>query len=218
MTQNSQKNKRALTDSYHQNQTSTGLKFGSLQNYTLLPARLADEFLQNNIPYWRIEIHDMMPMPAQGVDMIGKITIGRGDSADMRIDNNLGLMEGVSREHVRLSSTTENLLLTDLGSKNGTLVNGRILEKGEVITVKDGDKITMGNLTVRLQVIDHSTLGELRDFIFQQIEAEIIKRSVASQEDAEVVQDTIAMHFSNTVRYPSTISRWMSDRHSSESE
>ena len=65
------------------------------------------------------------------------INIGRGETADLSIDN-----AGVSRQHARLEMRDNSYLLTDLKSANGTLVNGRKIE--DTVPVTKADRIQIG--------------------------------------------------------------------------
>jgi ABC-type multidrug transport system ATPase subunit/pSer/pThr/pTyr-binding forkhead associated (FHA) protein len=71
------------------------------------------------------------------------VVIGKSADADFIISDVL-----VSRRHARLMHVGSTLFLEDLGSTNGTFVNGRIIS-GQ--PVADGDIITIGNtdLTIR---------------------------------------------------------------------
>jgi len=66
-------------------------------------------------------------------------TMGRAPGVDFVVDAAL-----VSRVHCRLTLSQANeLLLEDLGSTNGTYVNG---EKVNKMTLTDGDKLTVGRV------------------------------------------------------------------------
>lgn len=66
-------------------------------------------------------------------------TMGRAPRADFVVDAAL-----VSRVHCRFTLTPSNELeLEDLGSTNGTFVNGRKIGKA---TLSDGDKLTVGRV------------------------------------------------------------------------
>ncbi|MFO8037216.1 MAG: FHA domain-containing protein [Anaerolineales bacterium] len=63
-----------------------------------------------------------------------QLVIGRTDSCDVIIPN-----RQVSRRHSRLMSSDQGVFLEDLNSKNGTFVNGDIVQ--EKVPIKDGDVI-----------------------------------------------------------------------------
>lgn len=78
-------------------------------------------------------------------------TLGRGSESDLRLDD-----KGVSRRHVKLSAHDGAIIATDLGSTNGTLVNGAPLRSPVVLT--NGSLIRMGNT----RIIFHSSTGGAR--------------------------------------------------------
>ncbi len=66
-------------------------------------------------------------------------TMGRASRADFVVDASL-----VSRVHCRFTlNHTDELELEDLGSTNGTFVNGRKVTK---VLLSDGDKLTIGRV------------------------------------------------------------------------
>ena len=84
--------------------------------------------------------------PLKTYNFTGKqITIGRLPENDIAIDN-----LSVSRKHAVIHSIRSGYVLRDLGSKNGTLLNGEKVEHGEL---KGGDTITIGKYEIAFQVI-----------------------------------------------------------------
>ncbi len=65
--------------------------------------------------------------------------LGRGTDVDIRIDD-----PGVSRHHAQITLGSE-VILRDLGSTNGTLVNGRMVAS---VTLFDGARIQLGTTTL----------------------------------------------------------------------
>ncbi|MEK9164017.1 MAG: FHA domain-containing protein [Chloroflexota bacterium] len=61
---------------------------------------------------------------------------------------------GVSRRHATLQHDAAGVTLTDLGSANGTMVNGRTLEASETVHLKDGDEITLGRLVLNVYFVN----------------------------------------------------------------
>jgi ABC transport system ATP-binding/permease protein len=72
-------------------------------------------------------------MPAGSVK-----TIGRSTGAEFMVDAAL-----VSRLHCQLSATGETLHVKDLGSTNGTYVNGRRVTSAEL---HEGDRLAVGRI------------------------------------------------------------------------
>lgn len=78
------------------------------------------------------------------------MTVGRATS---RADWEIALADtSVSRPHARLDYVDEAWVITDLGSANGTRVNGTpVTEKGRVL--RDGDRITFGSTEVEFRSV-----------------------------------------------------------------
>nr|BFE60496.1 DUF3662 and FHA domain-containing protein [Dactylosporangium thailandense] len=74
----------------------------------------------------------------------GETVIGRGRQVDLRVRD-----EGVSRRHAALRYDGRMVVLTDLGSTNGTRLNDRPVT--EPVAVNPGDVITLGGVTLTVQ-------------------------------------------------------------------
>lgn len=72
------------------------------------------------------------------------IEIGRHPDCGIQLDSNM-----VSRFHARLSSADGGIVLEDLGSGNGSFVNGRKIE--EPLRLKHNDRIKLGPLLLRFE-------------------------------------------------------------------
>src|SRR4029079_16954167 len=68
-----------------------------------------------------------------------ELVIGRAVSANVRLND-----DGISRRHCRVLSLSGQLIIQDLGSANGTVVNGEIIQQHPL---KEGDKIRLGATT-----------------------------------------------------------------------
>jgi pSer/pThr/pTyr-binding forkhead associated (FHA) protein len=72
--------------------------------------------------------------------------IGRSRTNDIQIKDIT-----VSRRHVKITRTDEALVLEDLQSVNGTLVDGRKISAGEVFPAPEGARIQLGKTVVSLR-------------------------------------------------------------------
>jgi hypothetical protein len=75
---------------------------------------------------------------------IGSTVIGRGDQATLRLPD-----VGISRRHARLDFDGAQLVVTDLGSTNGTMVNG---QRVSAVALNPGDVIQIGTTTLTFRV------------------------------------------------------------------
>jgi two-component system cell cycle response regulator len=81
----------------------------------------------------------------------GELVIGRSSEASVRLED-----DGVSRRHARVFSIGEELWIEDLGSANGTIVNGESTGRR---LLQDGDKIQFGAATI-LKFTYHDELDD----------------------------------------------------------
>ena len=78
-------------------------------------------------------------------DLQKGVVIGRGAEADLRVDH-----VRLSREHARLSLSGRRLMLTDLGSTNGTSVDGTRIAANRAVQVNTSSRIDLGGVTLSL--------------------------------------------------------------------
>ena len=77
--------------------------------------------------------------------------VGRRKNCDLRIP-----LESVSRRHCQFNLEDENVKLRDLGSRNGTFLNGKRIDEQ---ILKPGDSIRIGPVVFAMQIN-----GEPKDF------------------------------------------------------
>ena len=79
------------------------------------------------------------------------LILGRGRGADLRIDDEL-----ISKRHCRLRTEGGVCTLQDLGSRNGTLLNHRLLESGVSRRLRHLDEIQLGETRLILLCGKHA--------------------------------------------------------------
>src|SRR4051812_49617171 len=82
----------------------------------------------------------------------GLITVGRQEDCQLRINSSQ-----VSRKHCQLFERKGLLLVKDLGSSNGTFVNGKKVQDQKVL--QPGDELTVGQVKFRVERVKPSSLG-----------------------------------------------------------
>src|SRR5258707_4669507 len=99
-----------------------------------------------------------------------EIIVGRSSELDMVLVEDM-----VSRKHAKITTTGDQIVIQDLGSTNGTFVNGEKIKK---VRLKEGDRILIGTSIIKLVAVDSSqvvTEGEAR----QRLEANRQRRNVS---------------------------------------
>ncbi len=81
-----------------------------------------------------------------------KFLIGREDDCDIA----LGQDALVSRRHAVIEFAQGEYCIRDLGSTNGTWVNGKPLARGERRPLLPGDRITIGKTEMTLTEVPHA--------------------------------------------------------------
>ena len=91
-----------------------------------------------------------------------RVTAGNAQGTEIRVDDELligrqasevgqlGQDAEISRDHARIARAGESFTIEDLGSTNGTFVNGRKITKAEILS--PGDRIEVGATTLVVQV------------------------------------------------------------------
>lgn len=69
------------------------------------------------------------------------------------VDQVIPFSKAVSRVHCKAGFDNGEAYITDLGSSNGTFVNGKRLEKDEIATIKEGDLVKIANLEFEVEDI-----------------------------------------------------------------
>ena len=99
-----------------------------------------------------------------------EIIVGRSSELDMVLVEDM-----VSRKHAKITTAGDQIIIQDLGSTNGTFVNGEKIKK---VRLKEGDRILIGTSIIKLVPVDAAqvvTEGEAR----QRLEATGQRRNVS---------------------------------------
>ena len=112
---------------------------------------------------------------------VPEFVIGRGDTAHLKPASDL-----VSRRHCSIKVADGKVIITDMGSRNGTFVNGEQLEGAHV--AKPGDRIRVGRLQFEM-VIDAAKASTKKQPVKNVVEA--ASRTVKKEKDSSI-EDSIS--------------------------
>ncbi len=108
-------------------------------------------------PVWRIRLDPTFDSRYHlGLDVNGEVALGRGQDAPDLVnlfDASEAEQLGVSRRHAMLRPTESKLYIIDLGSTNGTWLNGRSIGVNMPYSLSNGDILRLGRLEVTVQIL-----------------------------------------------------------------
>ena len=96
--------------------------------------------------------------------------VGRSSDLDMVLVEDM-----VSRKHAQIAATGDQIVIQDLGSTNGTFVNGEKIKKARL---KEGDRILIGTSIIKLIAVDGAQAVS-EEAARQRLEATGQRRSVS---------------------------------------
>ncbi len=82
--------------------------------------------------------------------------VGRKEDCDLRLDH-----KSISKFHCVIVKMENTLLLRDLGSTNGTMVNGKKIRRA---TLKNNDCLNIANLPFRVQITNEDAVDKKPNF------------------------------------------------------
>lgn len=128
-----------------------------------------------------------------------EMVVGRAVSAQVRLND-----DGISRRHCRILSIGGEVIIEDLGSANGTLVNGEMVQHQ---ALKEGDKIRLG-ATTTLKFTYQDKLDE--SFQQQMIDA-ALRDGLTRTYNKKFFQDRLETEFAYARRHRTMLSLVMYD-------
>lgn len=133
--------------------TTDGLSEPSEGTATIARRLVADLFENDVVPVLAIS-GGAPPRRLSLTDESHPYLVGRGETCALPLD-----VEAISREHAAFLRTATGVLVRDLGSKNGVLVNATRITDDHLLS--DGDTIQIGPVTLTLEDPISRYLGEL---------------------------------------------------------
>ena len=127
------------------------------------------------------------------------LRIGRDPSNELVLDE-----DGVSRRHARIEWRTDRLVLMDVGSTNGTLLNDA--ELSGIVELSTGDRIQVGST-----IFKYLSATDLEAALHEQIFSNATTDALTGLRSKRHLMDELGREFSRARRYNRTFSLLMLD-------
>jgi diguanylate cyclase (GGDEF)-like protein len=128
-----------------------------------------------------------------------EVTLGRSVDATFQVED-----DGISRKHVKVVQDPVGFTLVDLGSTNGTFLNG---SRVSVAELKDGDKIQVGSNTV----LKFSLTDELEEQFQKSIYEQATRDGLTRVYNKKYFMDTMRKEFAYCLRHRVALALLMLD-------
>lgn len=99
-----------------------------------------------------LESDRTIQLPATAEVLLGREDAAHGIFPDLDLAPDRGLERGVSRRHAKVLQRGGEVYVEDVGSANGTFLNGQRLTPYLPYPVKDGDELQVGQLRLKVNL------------------------------------------------------------------
>jgi len=110
-----------------------------------------------------------------------EIIIGRSSDLDMVLVEDM-----VSRRHAKISTTDSEVYIQDLGSTNGTFVNGEKVTRSRLV---EGDRILVGTSIIKMVAVDASADNTSEAEARRRLEAGANRQSTSGRPMSGVIEE-----------------------------
>lgn len=108
--------------------------------------------LQSSVSLHMIESGQLLALPDQVESTLGRSAEGQPIVPDIDLTGYNAYANGVSRLHAAIKLVNDRLIVVDLGSSNGTYLNGNRLSPYKETPVSHGDLVYLGKLKMQVLI------------------------------------------------------------------
>lgn len=143
-----------MSDKANNSEPARGTRRLNIEEASALPPEDLDQDTDYPAP-WVVELRILGTPSVIQMQVNDELLIGRADThgesiPDVNLNEFDGYHMGVSRNHAKLFTRNNRLMISDLGSSNGTYINGMMIAKNQSRRVRHGDTLTFGKLELQL--------------------------------------------------------------------
>jgi len=125
--------------------------------WSAYPVELAHMAQPGFAPYFTAAVQilstgEQIPLPGGGEFTLGRVGGNQPVLPNIDLTPFRAYETGVSRLHATILLEKEKVEIVDLGSANGTQVNGQRIAAHDPYPLKDGDILSLGKLEVRILI------------------------------------------------------------------
>jgi len=91
-----------------------------------------------------------LPLPDEEEVILGRASEGQSMVPDINLEPYHAFEAGVSRIHAAIRMVNDQVMITDLGSGNGTRINGDKIEPHIPHPIKNGDLLNLGKFKIQI--------------------------------------------------------------------
>src|SRR5512140_2415118 len=114
------------------------------------PAAAPPATLNNWVTLHLLDTGQVLPLAERNEFTLGRISEGQPIMPDVDLSPFQAYTRGVSRLHAVLKREASHVFLMDLGSSNGTFVNGKRLTPNVDHSLSNGDVVALGKLKIQI--------------------------------------------------------------------
>ncbi len=114
------------------------------------PAVPAQGLADNWVTLHLLDTGQMLPLAERNEFTLGRISEGQPIMPDIDLSPYQAYSNGVSRLHAVIKRSPDAILLMDLGSANGTFLNGKRLSPNVESDLSNGDVLALGRLKIQV--------------------------------------------------------------------
>lgn len=115
-----------------------------------LPSLSSSGLADNWVTLHLLDTGQMLPLTERNEFTLGRISEGQPIMPDIDLSPYQAYANGVSRLHAVIKRGPESVALMDLGSANGTFLNGRRLSPNVERELANGDVLALGRLKIQI--------------------------------------------------------------------
>ncbi len=116
-----------------------------------MPAEIPAQGLADNwVTLHLLDTGQMLPLAERNEFTLGRISEGQPIMPDIDLSPYQAYANGVSRLHAVIKRGPDSVVLMDLGSANGTFLNGKRLSPNVERDLANGDVVALGRLKIQI--------------------------------------------------------------------